>query len=224
MRILIFSHNESKKFKPIVQFLEKQALAKVDVFNDIEEAEYCADIRTYDYIFVEYIESLRKTYMGFLKIAQNKVIRPNITVFGNEISEAGKDIFNLYNVERFLENEKDVIKDLETLLKSEISHEIEGNNIRIDLKEKKAWLKKRDEEIEIVFKKKIDFYVFVYFVRHYKETININAILDATCTEPELTKDSIIEASISSIRKTFKSLIDKNPIKAFKKVGYEFSV
>lgn len=94
----------------------------------------------------------------------------------------------------------------------------------MDLKNKKIYILKENEYQEIEFTKKFDFYVLLYFLRHYQSTININSLLDATCEEPEFTKDSIIESSISSIRKTFKDILNINPIKAFKKVGYRFSV
>jgi len=222
MRILIFNekHEVPNKF---IEKIKSEMVAMVDYFNDYEEAEYCAGIRNYDYIFVHYEAKYRLKYLNFFKDARDKNKNAKIILFGEKVKEDHIDFYKKFNLDEIINQELTEI-DMYDILKQDNSEWIERGLIKINVKEKKVWIKGEKEDTEITFKKKIDFYVFLYFVRHYKETINVSNLLDATCEEPELTKDSIIESSISSLRKTFKELLHLNPIKAFKKVGYEFSI
>ena len=81
-----------------------------------------------------------------------------------------------------------------------------------------------NEVVSLKINKSIDFQVLVYFIRHYGEVININSILSAITEEPEYMNNSPIESSISSIRKIFATYLNLNPIKALKRIGYQFSI
>ena len=116
------------------------------------------------------------------------------------------------------------IEELSNKLYLEIAEEIVYKDIIINTKsEKKIWIIEKGKRKEVEIYTKIDFFLLTYFLRHYDEKLNISRLIDAISKEPELTKSSIAETSISSIRKLFKEELNINPIKAFKKVGYRFS-
>jgi DNA-binding response OmpR family regulator len=228
MRIMIFleSLNEDSLEKEI-KYIQKNMHAKIDIFNDYEEAEYCMDIRQYDLVYLEYNKKYEKNYYNFFAYANKKEIVPNVFLLTEEDTKNNLIIKNFSEKYNFIKEEKKENFNLKKHLLSlnpEEENIIIRDNLKIDLKNKKIYILKQNEYQEVEFTKKFDFYVLLYFLRHYQSTININSLLDATCEEPEFTKDSIIESSISSIRKTFKDILNINPIKAFKKVGYRFSV
>ena len=223
MRILIYAKKIDRNFKNTVKKLEEDYVTKIDLFDDYEEAEYCVDIRFYDLIILEFEEEKHSKLLNFFKYARDKNERSKIIMFGNGIKDFHLKMYERFGINQIIKEDMKHTK-VKNIIKSEISTTIEHDILKVDVKEKKVWINKDGEHIEISFKKKTDFYVFLYFMRHYKETINVSNLLDATCEEPELTKDSIIESSISSLRKTFNELLGINPIKAFKKVGYNFSL
>ena len=217
MRFLIYSEGKKDDFKELISFLEKDRLIIVDFFNDMEEAEYCAEIRKYDTCLIESKTNMVK-YVNFLK---------NIKVYNEESKNIyfgdSKDqkIIDYYTKgSQYIQNKQDMFEELyET-----ISAEIHYKNIIINTKnEKKIWIIEDGKRKEIEIYTKIDFFLLTYFLRHYDEKINVGRLIDAISKEPELTKSSIAETSISSIRKLFKEELNINPIKAFKKVGYRFA-
>lgn len=222
MRILIYTKNITKKIRDITKEIEKDFVTRIDLIEDYEEAEYCVRIRFYDLILVEFEKERRIQFMNFFNHSRKKNKHSNIIIFGKDITDSELDLYKKYNLSKIIyENLNE--GNIKNIIQNTYSTIIENDILKIDVKNKKVWIMK-EGYTEISFKKKIDFYVFLYFMRHYKETINISNLLDATCEEPELTKDSIIESSISSLRKTFNNLIGVNPIKAFKKIGYNFAL
>jgi hypothetical protein len=164
--------------------------------------------------------------MGATSKKADNTITAKVIFFGEPVQTDVKDNLKFYKIDLFKEGEEDLITDsLDLLFGHEDIHFIERDNLFVNIKTKEIFIKNENgEKTKVIFKKKIDFFVLLYFIRHYEEILNISCLLDATCEEPELTKDSIIEASISSIRKTFQSMFGINPIKAFKKIGYQFSL
>ncbi len=228
MRILFFSDKKTKMTEQMVKSFKSDLFATVDFFTDLEEASYCMDIRSYDLAIIEYKESFYKKYYNLLGASRKKeenVIIPKIIFFGEEMSKEIQENFSKYDVNLFKSGFENLLEEsLEVLLENDDISIIERENLIVNVKTKEIFFVDNNKKTKLIFKKKIDFFVLLYFIRHYQEIINISCLLDATCEEPELTKDSIIEASISSIRKTFQSVIGKNPIKAFKKIGYQFSL
>lgn len=219
MRIFIYTKNR-KDFKKDIPFLQENLYARVDFFEDIEEAEYCIDIRHYDIVYIEYQKEYHKKYFNILKSINNMSIKP-IVYFLN--AEKIND-FNLYPFINKDELTIDFKKHIIKILPNNESKIIKKGDLTINIKNKNIFYEKDGELKEIVFEKSFDFLVFLYFVRNYGDVININNLLDATCEEPEHAKNSLIESSISSIRKSFQEILKLNPIKAFKKVGYQFSL
>lgn len=230
MRILLATETlEKTEIKKGIKFLEEELCMKVDFFeNDYETTEYCIDVRHYDLVYLEYNKKYDNIFYSCFGYAKKKEFIPKINLI---VSEEQKK--NNYTLEKFINNYNfvNIISKEDFNLEEHISEKmlgestlIERDDLKISLKDKKVTFNKNGEDIEIEFKKGIDFYVLLYFIRNYKETINISSLLDATCAEPEYTKNSIIESSISSIRKLFKSIFDINPIKNSKKVGYRFSM
>ena len=217
MRFLIYSKEKKSEFKDLIHFLEKDRLIIVDFFNDMEEAEYCAEIRKYDTCLIESSKSM-VTYVNFLKALKDYNPESNSLFYGE-----GKDhkIINYYIKNNLLLGTKE---ELFNKLYAEIDEEIIYKNIIINTKnEKKIWIVENGKRKEVEIYTKIDFFLLTYFLRHYDEKLNISRLIDAISKEPELTKSSIAETSISSIRKLFKEELNLNPIKAFRKVGYRFS-
>ena len=217
MRTLIFSENNKKDFDKIIDFIENERAGIVDFFNHINEAEYCSEIRKYDYILIEYDGTIRK-YLNMLKEIRDNNPDSEIIFFGKEVNFSN---FSKYS--KHMKYINSTSKIYEELLEK-IKIELNKGKIRINTKTKKIWIKENNIETELELDASIDFYILVYFIRHYNEKINIDRLLDAVSKEPELTKNSIAESSISSIRKVFKKAMGKNPITSFKKVGYCFSI
>lgn len=220
MRILLFTENREKKDAKEIAFLEDNLQIKIDFFTNLEEAEYCAEIRHYDIVYIEYMKKYHNKYHNILSTLSKK--NNNCKVFMLNNGESLKDFEKYSPKEESLD--LNIRKHLILILPENETEIIKRENLIINVKKKTIFYEKEGEMIEIVFKKEFDFSVFLYFIRNYESIINISNLLDATCSEPEYTKDSLVEASISSIRKTFFNLFEINPIKAFKKVGYRFSL
>jgi len=217
MRALIYSEGEKKDFKEIISFLQDDRAGIVDFFNDIEDAEYCSEIRKYDYIFIEYDGTIRK-YLNMLKEIRDNNSEAEIIFYGEKVNFSN---FSKYSKNmKYINSKKEIYEDLLNKIKKEIKE----RNIVINTKTQEIWIIKDNKRVPLKLKAAIDFYILVYFLRHYNTKININRLLDAVSKEPELTKNSIAESSISSIRKVFKTTLGENPITSFKKVGYCFSL
>lgn len=219
MRILMLTDSYKNDEKDI-SFLEKSLEVKFDFFDNIEDAEYCSFIRDYDIVYLEYKREYHKKYHNILAYLK-KETQPKVYIITSQKE-------NLKDFERYEFKEENIDFNLknhliETLPNNE-SEIIKRDNIIININSKTVFYEKDSEMIEVKFEKDFDFTVFLYFIRNYESTINIKNLLNATCAEPEYAKDSLVETSISSIRKTFISMFAINPIKAFKKVGYRFSL
>lgn len=219
MRILMLTDSYKNDEKDI-SFLEKSLEVKFDFFDNIEDAEYCSFIRDYDIVYLEYKREYHKKYHNILAYLK-KENQPKVYIITSQKE-------NLKDFERYEFKEENIDFNLknhliETLPNNE-SEIIKRDNIIININSKTVFYEKDSEMIEVKFEKDFDFTVFLYFIRNYESTINIKNLLNATCAEPEYAKDSLVETSISSIRKTFISMFAINPIKAFKKVGYRFSL
>lgn len=218
MRIMLYTNGRTEsEFQKQIDILENSLCAKVDFFDDYEDAEYCMDTRHYDLVIIEYNKSLNNKYYNILGYIKKKEISPKAYVFGKELS-AGKTVLD--SASNYIELLDNYDFDLLDLVNKNTNTIIEEEDIKIDVKNKKIFIKNQ----EVEFKKEFDFYVLLYFMRHYKSTLNIQSILSATCSNPEYSKDSLIESSISSIRILIEKITGINPIKAFKKVGYRFSL
>lgn len=219
MRVLIFTESINKDKKEM-SFLEENLQIKIDSLDNLDEADYYAYIRHYDIIYIEYMKEYHKKYHNILSTISKK--ESGCKVFMLTKGESLKDF------ERYAPKEESIDfnmrKHLILTLPENEAEIIKRENLIINIKKKTIFYEKDGEMVEILFKKKFDFSVFLYFMRNYESIINMSNLLNATCSEPEYTKDSLVEASISSIRKTFLNLFDINPIKAFKKVGYRFSL
>jgi len=206
----------------------------LDIFcSDIEEAEYCLYIRTYDLIFINYRDINRKKYYNLLKTISRFYKLKNKIYILSEPKEKGEfKLFRQQQIKNFGElkinfldylNEKELFKIISSVSEDYLTDIPLINNLEID-HDKKQLIINLEDKIVLSIKRDIDFQVLVYFIRHYEEIINIDSLLSAITTEPEVMHNSPIETSISSIRKIFKKAFDTNPIKAFKKVGYRFAI
>lgn len=232
MRLLIFSESiDPEFFQKEVDFFKDKLFSQVDTFTSYDTAEYCVDIRTYDLIFVEYNPMYHKKYYNILGSLQRQDHKKSIYLFGDNLSRA-RELFENYDfINRIDGLNFSLIEEAEKHV-STSEKEICKNSIKIDLRERSVYFDiKEDKEknIEassktIKFKKEFDFLVVLYFIRHYDNIIKVSALLDATCEEPEEKKDSLIEASISKIRKEFACTGGINPIRSYKKIGYKFSM
>lgn len=220
MRVLIYSKGNKKDFIDLINFFEKERLVFVDFFDDLEEANYCSEIRKYDKFIIETENNIRP-FVNLFRGIKDENSEAEILFFGEKIIDSTNLKFYLNNYS-FFEKKGDIIKQMRDELKEEIVYK--DIKINIENNEKKLIkIIKNGKEKEIKISTEIDFFLLTYFLRHYDEKINIDRLIDAISKEPELTKSSIAETSISSIRKLFKKELDINPIKAFKKVGYQFS-
>jgi hypothetical protein len=81
--------------------------------------------------------------------------------------------------------------------------------------------------LKIELNKHIDFKIFIYLLRHYREVLSLDNIICGLSPEPELSYNYSIESSFSSIRKSVKKSLPQNvvsnnfnPILNINKVGY----
>lgn len=217
MRIMIYTNGRPEiDFLNEISKLEENMCTKIDFFDDYEDAEYCMDTRNYDLVIFEYNKDKNNKYYNFLGYLKKKEIQPKTYIFGKDLSYSK----TLLETSKFVEIIDNYNFNIEDIISKNTTNIIEEEEIKIDINNKKIFIKGQ----EVEFKKTIDFYVLLYFMRHYKSTLNIQSILSATCTDPEYSKDSLIESSISSIRSLVEGLTGINPIKAFKKIGYRFSL
>jgi DNA-binding winged helix-turn-helix (wHTH) protein len=203
-----------------------------DFFSeDIEEAEYCIEIRNYDLILINFNKKHYCKYYNILSILKKYYkLDYNLIVFNKDK--------NLSQFKSFLEKKSEIYKNVNLTTENNIDFKYIVNIIEdyfetipkiVDLsvnhKDKTVKIiTNNNEEVILKIEKNIDFQILTYFVRHYGEVININSILSAIINEPEYMNNSPIESSISSIRKLFKQSLSINPIKAFKRIGYQFKL
>jgi len=218
MRILVYTNQPRSNFSKELLELKEKYKIQIDFTNDYEEAEYCAYIRKYETIFIDMNDKIKAPSLNLFKAVRSDEVYTKIVVS----SLKDDTFFKKYNLDIHMEDSWSIELVEDTL---NLENIIETEYIKVNVSEKTVWVKKEDEYIQIKFKKKIDFYVFLYFMRHYKETLHMSRILNATCQEPEIVKNSIIDSSISSLRKMFLNMLNiENSITSFKKIGYEFSL
>lgn len=224
MRILIFS--KSMSFIEINKdstYLKKSLKTQIDFFNDIENTDYCSDIRDYDVIFIEYLFEYHKKYYNIFGASKNKDIKPEMFLFGKNLNRANS-IFEFFPDVKRVDQEK---IDLKFLINESIptaAKKFKVNGISVDIDKKTFTIKHKDGDKVVHFEREFEFLVTLYFIRHYGTVLRVSSLIGATCEEPEEKKDSVIEASISKIRKQFVCSAGVNPIKSLKKVGYRFSL
>lgn len=155
-------------------------------------------------------------------IYHNLSEKMNFSSFQNKIKEIYKKVQIDYLGS--FHSKEELTKDIVELTEKWFLNTPIVNNMSIDHENRVLKLETKHGEVTIDIKKNIDYQILIYFMRHYGEVININSILSAITAEPELMNNSPIESSISSIRKLFNLNLGLNPIKAFKRVGYQFSI
>lgn len=237
----ILSDSENEEIKSSIK-KEYQDCIFIDVFSeDIELAEYCLDIRMYDLIFINFRNENKTKYFNLVSIlAKYYELDYQLQVYCNPNEERSfhifedrmKEVYSSVKVNylgSFFSKEQ-VLKDIIQRTEEYFLTIPIVEDISINYEDQTVNLKTEHGRVTIAIKKNIDFQILIYFMRHYGEVININSILSAITDEPELMNNSPIESSISSIRKIFKNTVETkdesifNPIKAFKRVGYRFSI
>jgi hypothetical protein len=214
----------NKSFKDCIFF---------DTFdNEIDEAIYCVDIRVYDMIFINFKESFYKKYLNIIgTLNRDYDLKYKLYIFIEDLKDSSfitfKDLIKSYkNLEvEFISFPKKNLINYISSKTEEIFKEIPNiKTISVNHELKVLVIQTNDGIVELPILKMIDLQVILYFLRHYGEVININSIVSSISNEPEFMSNSPIESSISSIRKLFQSSIGLNPIKAFKRVGYQFKL
>lgn len=216
--------NINKYFKDCIFF---------DYFqDDIDEAIYCVDIRVYDIIYIKFNPLFYKKYLNIigtlnrdydLKYKLFMFVENNIDnsfISFKEAIHSYKKVEINYIDSTVINKPEFIIENTEFIFK-EIPH---IKTISVNHEEKTLTIKTKDGDVIFPMYKMIDMQVILYFLRHYGEVININSIVSSISSEPEFMSNSPIESSISSIRKLFKTNAGLNPIKAFKRVGYQFKI
>ena len=201
--------------------------------EDMKEAEYCIDIRSYDLILINYLTEHKKFYVNMFgsinrkyKLS-NKVVfveqstRSNLNEFLAEYTKIYKNV-NTKTTPVFYER-SNLLQFLSKIIYDTFILSPNIQNVSIDYENKIINVVINDINIPIKAKRVIDYKILTYFIRHYGDIINLDCILSAIAEEPEYYEPSI-ESSITNIRKTFKSYLNKNPIKSFKKIGYRFQI
>jgi len=231
MRIIIFTETRTEEsFQEEIDFFKNKLYSQVDIFSSYETAEYCVDIRTYDLIFIEYVPKYHNKYYNIIGSLKKQGHAKSIYIFGKNLLRS-KDLFERCDFARRIEGVNfSLIEQVENHMstsefgfaKEKAKVDLKKRTITVTVEENKEKNIKGGEKT-VFLKKDFDFLILLYFVRHYGEIIKVSSLLDATCEEPEEKKDSLVEASISKIRKQFKCVGGGNPIRSLKKVGYTFT-
>jgi len=88
-------------------------------------------------------------------------------------------------------------------------------------------LKLNSDSLIVPLNKKMDFKIFYWLIRHYKEFLSVDNIICGLSPDPESIFNYSIESSFTSIRKNIKNILPSsfqkefNPIKVSKKIGYQ---
>lgn len=214
----------NKSFKDCIFF---------DTFNnEIDEAVYCVDIRVYDIIFINFKEEYHRKYLNIIgTLNRDYDLKYKFYIFTENTSSDSfktfKELLKPYkNLEvEFISFSSSNLLNYISSTTEEIFKEIPNiKTVSVNHESKTLIIQTKDGIVELPILKMIDLQVILYFLRHYGEVININSIVSSISNEPEFMSNSPIESSISSIRKLFQSSVGLNPIKAFKRVGYQFKL
>jgi len=235
MRVALIDFNKEINLENLQKEINKNYKENIffDIFQeDLEEAEYCIEIRQYDLIIIDFKKENFKRYYNILGLLSKQYkLDYNLVLFVKDKNQS--------QYKSFIDRKNEIYKNVNLEIKEEIPtlnsiiSYIESYfetipkiiDIKIDYDNKILNLKTNTNEVvSLKINKSIDFQVLVYFIRHYGEVININSILSAITEEPEYMNNSPIESSISSIRKIFATYLNLNPIKALKRIGYQFSI
>jgi len=234
MRILIYTKN-----KEITESLFKKSnqdifvFLNIDIVNDLEEARYLLDIRSYNEVFLDFNEKNYKRYFNLFKILNTLpsgspcnislfLTKDNSNLLSIFKSHATKIYKNVKPQYAMISEEKDFIINKIQKRFFEIPEIIE--KYEIDLKKRTVNLLINNEPFSIHIKSKRDFHVLIFFIQNYGEVLNISTIISATVKEPEIKNSSTIESAISAIRKIFEKITSKEIIVSHKKVGYRFAL
>lgn len=132
MRIMIFTESMKKEvIEKDIKYIEKNLHAKIDWFEDYEEAEYCMDIRQYDLVYIDYNKKYDKNYYNFFAYANKKEIIPKIFLLSEEDNISIKNFTEKFN---FIKKENIKEFKLKTHLLS-VNPEEENIVIRDNLKD-----------------------------------------------------------------------------------------
>ncbi len=214
MRILIQTDKDLKKLE---RYLKKELYIFADIIpNDIEETEAYILTRKYKLLFIDLEEKDKLTILNILKIAETKNIK--VFVYKKKLSKIEKENYQKYKGVSFLEDFSE--KTLKETIKLNAQYNIKKEDIKINLKKKTVYVKFMNKEHKFSFKRLLDFYVFLYFIRNYGESLSTEELLNATVLEPEEVKNSMVTISINNIRKKFKEVFNINPISAHRTKGY----
>ena len=222
MRILSFNHN-------LDTISEIADYTYIDNIDDIEDLEYYVSIRQYDIVF---INTQGYSYLKFLDTLKELQKRDNERVYKvyfmadsdfekDKLLEAAKTRYNKVPLE-----EVHTIGDLrqKTIGFFHKTPEL-IKEFKVNHKQKTVKVIFQDNsEYEFKFKIDRDFKVMVHFIRHYGEVISISSLISSISDEPEFVNLSLVESTISTIRKAFKAVGMPQSIVAYKKLGYKIEM
>jgi len=214
MRIAI---QTNKNLSSLERYLKKELYIFPDILeNDIEETEAYILTRKYKLLFIDLQEKDKLSVLNILKVAEKKKIK--VFIYKEHLTETEKKSYQSYKNIFFLKSFDEA--ELKKVIKENASYNIKREDINVNLKRKSVTVKFKGKTHSFNFKRILDFYVFLYFIRNYGENLTIEELLNATVLEPEEVKNSMVTISINNIRKKFRQLYDINPIVAHRTKGY----
>ena len=228
MRVLFLTSKNpayDKGAKDIVNFLTKKKLAIVDAYTELDLAEYCLYVRTYDFIIIDANISLPEIGTFLKHIGEITKLDSN----GTQV------IFNKTNlteneIARYIQTEYSCVngeKELKALISNKVAGTMAFGNMKVSVKDESVTISilaaegSEEREEHTIILAPLEHRIMTYFFRHYSELISIDRLQSAVSEEPEFTTKTTIEGAISDIKKKFKK-INKilSPIVNKKKVGY----
>jgi len=236
MRVALINYEDKEIASKLAIKEEYKNCIFFDELEGLDNSSYYIDIRMYDLVFINISNEDKidkKIFNIFKTLADDYenyqiVLTHNKDISKNKLETLTTAINTIYKKIKpnlsFLElPDREIIGSFSKSIGSYFTSIPLKEVSSINYKERELTITTHmEKEVVIKITKDIDFQVILYFIRHYNQIINIDTILSGISQEPELMNNSPIETSFSSIRKTF-SKLNINPIKAFKRVGFQIT-
>jgi hypothetical protein len=133
MRILFYSQNTS--YEETINSFKDKYLFHVDFTSDFEEAEYCADMRSYDFIILNIKNEKLLNILKYIEVNNSKA---KTILFGSPIIEKFKDrVKNIFYGDLSPKELKELFE--KSFFDKLTFHSINTSigNLKIDIKDKK---------------------------------------------------------------------------------------
>lgn len=192
--------------------------------NDVDMATYCAQVRRYDLVLVQFDSAYWANYLELLKTIKNLYENPiKIHFIVNDYcddwqfkrikDECDSRYFGMdVSFDTEIMNLAEVYRSMANTIQYFFENNMRFRNFSIDTAEKTLHIEVNNAVVTFKIERSFDFKVLSFFLRHYGETLSINQIISAVCEEPEQLEGDVVKKSLTYLKKLFKTAIGKSAI------------